>query len=64
MCVEVVRPDVPAEHHVVVEVNKLLGEAGDAVDVGFDGRGAESGEVAVILENILEVRRLKLKNIY
>lgn len=57
MRVEVVRPDVSAEHHVVVEVNKLLGEAGDAVDVGLDGRGAESGEVAAILEDILEVRR-------
>lgn len=53
--VEVVRPDVSAKHHIVVEVNELLREARDAVDVGLDGRGAESGEVAAILEDILEV---------
>lgn len=56
MAVEVVRPDVFAEHHVIVEINELLGEPGDAVDVGLNGRGAESGEVAVILEDILEVK--------
>lgn len=56
VAVEVVRPDVFAEHHVIVEINELLGEPGDAVDVGLNGRGAESGEVAVILEDILEVK--------
>lgn len=54
--VEVVRPDVFAKHHVIVEINELLGEPRDAVDVGLNGRGAESGEVAVILEDILEVK--------
>lgn len=54
MGVEVVRPDVSAEHHVIIEVNELLREAWDAVDVGLYGRGAESGEVAAILEDVLE----------
>lgn len=57
MSVEVVRPDVSAEHHVVVEINELLREARNAVDVGLNGRGAESGEVAAILEDVLEVTR-------
>lgn len=61
MGVEVIRPDVSAEHHVIIEVNELLREAWDAVDVGLDGRGAESGEVAAILEDVLEVTR-KIKN--
>lgn len=54
MGVEVVWPDIFAKHHVVVEVNELLGEPRDAVDVGLNGGGAESGKVAVILEDILE----------
>ena len=53
MAVEVVRPHVLAEHDVVVEVDELLGEAGDAVDVGLDGRGAEGGQVALVLEDVL-----------
>lgn len=56
MAVEVIRPDFFAKHHVVVEVNELLGEPWDAVDVGLYGRGAESGKVAVVLEDILEVK--------
>lgn len=55
--VEIIRPDVFAKHHVVVEINELLREPWDAVDVGLDGRGAESRKVAVILEDILEVER-------
>lgn len=54
MGVEVVWPDIFAKHHVVIEVNELLGEARDAVDVGLNGGGAESGKVAVILEDVLE----------
>lgn len=57
MGVKVVWPDVSAKHHIVVEVNELLREARDAVDVGLDGRGAESGEVGAILEDVLEVTR-------
>ena len=53
VAVEVVRPDVLAEHHVVIEVNELLGEPRDAVDVGLYGRGAEGGKVAVVQEDIL-----------
>lgn len=56
MAVEVVRPHFLAEHHVVVEVDELLGEARDAVDVGLYGRGAEGGKVAVVPEDILQVR--------
>ena len=53
MAVEVVGPHVLAEHDVVVEVDELLGEARDAVDVGLDGRGAEGGQVALVLEDVL-----------
>lgn len=63
MGVEVVWPDVSAKHHVIIEVNELLREARDAVDVGLDGGGAESGEVAAILEDVLDVtRKIKEKN--
>lgn len=55
VCEEVVRPDVFAKHHVVIEVNELLGESWDAVDVGLNGWGAESRKMTVILEDILEV---------
>lgn len=55
--VEVVWPDVSAKHHIVVEVNELLRKAWNAVDVGLNGRGAKSGEVAAILEDLLEVTR-------
>lgn len=55
VCEEVVRPDIFAKHHVVVEVNELLGESWDAVDVGLNGWGAERGKMASILEDILEV---------
>lgn len=57
VAVEVVRPDVFAKHHVVVEVNELLREPWDAVDVGLYSRGAEGGEVAVVQEDILQVRK-------
>lgn len=56
MAVEVVRPDVFAKHHVIIEVNKLLGEPRDAMDVGLYSRGAEGGEVAIVQEDILQVR--------
>ncbi len=54
--VEIIWPDVFAKHHIIIEVNELLGESWDAVDVGFNGRGAESGKVAVILEDVLHVK--------
>lgn len=56
VCVEVIRPDIFAKHHVIIEINELLGEPWDAVDVGLNGRGAKSGEVGVILEDILQVK--------
>lgn len=60
---EVVRPDIFAKHHIVVEVNELLGKSRNAVDVGLDGRGAESGKMALILEDVLEViKKKKFKN--
>lgn len=62
--VEIIRPDVFAKHHVIVEINELLREPWDAVDVGLDGRRAESGKVAVVLEDILEVEREKKKNTF
>lgn len=52
---EVIRPDIFAKHHVVIEVNELLGESWDAVDVGLNGWGAEGRKMALILEDILEV---------
>lgn len=55
--VEVVWPDVSAKHHIIVEVNELLRKARNAMNVGLDGGGAESWEVAAILEDILEVTR-------
>lgn len=61
MAVEVVWPHVFAKHDVIVEVNELLGESLDAVDVGLDGRGAERGKVAVVLENILKEKRCNQK---
>lgn len=51
---EVIRPDIFAKHHIVIEVNELLGESWDAVDVGLNGWGAESRKMALILEDILE----------
>lgn len=62
MGVEVVWPDVSAKHHVIIEVNELLREARDAVDVGLDGGGAESREVAAILEDVLDVTRKAKEN--
>lgn len=60
VAVKVVRPDVFAKHHVVVEVYKLLGEPRDAMDVGLYSRGAEGGKVAVVQEDILQVRERHL----
>lgn len=57
VAVEIIRPDLFAKHHVVIEVNELLREPWDAVDVGLDSRGAEGGEVAVVQEDILQVRK-------
>lgn len=57
VAVEVIRPDFFAKHHVIIEVNKLLREPWDAVDVGFYSRGAEGGEVAVVLEDVLQVKK-------
>lgn len=54
MAVKVIWPDIFTEHHVIVEVNKLLGEPRDSMDVGFDGRRAEGGKVGVVQEYILE----------
>lgn len=52
---KVVWPDIFAKHHVVIEVNELLGESWNAVNVGLNGWGAESRKMALILEDILEV---------
>lgn len=54
VAVEVVRPNVFAKHHIVIEVNKLLGESRDTVDVRFDGRRAESWKVGAVQENVLK----------
>lgn len=56
---EVIRPDIFAKHHIVIEVNKLLGQSRNAVDVGLDGGGAESRKMALILKDILEVKGKK-----
>lgn len=56
---EVVRPDIFAKHHIVIEVNELLGQSRNAVDVCLNGRGAESRKMALILEDILEVKEKK-----
>lgn len=56
---EVIWPDIFAKHHIVIEVNKLLGQSRNAVDVGLDGGGAESRKMALILKDILEVKEKK-----
>lgn len=56
MAVEIIRPDIFAEHDIIIEVNKLLGEPRDSVDVGLYCRGAEGGELAVVEEDVLQVR--------
>lgn len=61
VAVEVVWPHVFAKHDIIIEVNELLGEPWDAVDVGLNGRRAERGKVAVVLEDILED---KVKQMY
>lgn len=53
MAVEVIRPHLFAKHYIIVEVNELLREPGDAVDVGLYGGGAEGGELALVLEDVL-----------
>ena len=50
---EVFWPDLLSEHDVVVEVEEPLGEAGDPVDVGLDGRAAEGGQVGAVGEELL-----------
>lgn len=60
VAVEVIWPHVFAEHHIVVEVNELLGEPGDAMDVGLNSRWAESGKVAVVQEDILAIKEEQL----
>ena len=42
---KVLRPHGRREHHVVIEVNEVVGEAADAVDVGLDRGRGEDGEV-------------------
>lgn len=49
---KVVRRHWGAEEDVVVEVEEAAGEAGDAVDVGLDGRRAEGGEDGRVRENV------------
>lgn len=56
VAVEVIWPDVFAEHHIVVEVNELLREARDPMDVRLNGRGAETGKVGAVQEKILKDR--------
>lgn len=52
--VEILRPHLLAKHHVVVHVNKLLGESRNPVDVGFYCRRAECRKVSLIGENFLD----------
>lgn len=57
VAVEVVRPNVFTKHHVIVQVNKLLRQARDAVDVRLYGRRAEGGKVAVVQEDVLRDKK-------
>lgn len=41
--VEVVGIDGLAEEDIVVEVDEVVGDAGDAVEIQFDGRGGKGG---------------------
>ena len=52
--VEILRPHGVTKHDVVVEVNEELGEARDAMEVGFDGGGAVGRQVGLVGENVLE----------
>lgn len=52
--VEILWPHLLAKHHVVIHVNKLLGESRNPVDVGFYCRRAECRKVTLIGENLLQ----------
>lgn len=54
VAVEVVRPHLFAEHHVIVEVNELLRQTWDTVDVCLYGRGTEGGELTGVEEYVLQ----------
>lgn len=46
--VPVVRPHILPEHDVVIQVDELMGQVGNAVDVAFNGWGAERWEVRLV----------------
>ena len=54
--VEVVRPDVFAEHDVIVHVDELLGQPRDAVDVALNGRRRERGQVTLVRKDFLRIQ--------
>lgn len=47
------RVDVVREQHVIIEVQEVLTEAGDAVQVGFDRNRVERRQMFWPLENLL-----------
>jgi len=49
---EVFGQHLRAEKDIVVEVDELLRQAGNTVQVGFDGRRAEHGQVRFVGENV------------
>lgn len=60
VAVEVIRPNVFAEHDIIVKIDELLRESWNAVDVSFNGRRTERRQVRLILENVLR-REKKLQ---
>lgn len=64
VAVEVIGPHIFAKHHIIIEVNKLLGEPRNTMDVGLYSRRAESGKVAVVQEDILEIQKEQLANLH
>lgn len=64
VAVEVIRPHIFAKHHIIIEVNKFLGEPRNTMDVGLYSRWAESGKVAVVREDILEIQKEQLANLH
>lgn len=57
MTVEVIGPHVFAKKHIVIEVDKLLREAGNSMDVCFNGRRAERRQMGLVLKDFLEGER-------
>jgi hypothetical protein len=48
--VKVVRPDIGAKHDVIVQIQKLVRQARDAVQMGLYGRRAKRGEMTLVGE--------------